>query len=182
MRSTSVTAFSPTTFQPTLPARGATGRPDVAVRVGCYFNPRSPHGERRTRRYSLFPPPCHFNPRSPHGERHLLVNGLWHDQIFQPTLPARGATCRALVTRFVLHAFQPTLPARGATSQPLRRFQRGNHFNPRSPHGERHVHGHHLLFFCHFNPRSPHGERRWCGGRNRVSGDISTHAPRTGSD
>ena len=55
-------------FQPTLPARGAT-----LCRLSCLlklvnFNPRSPHGERRAgqRRYSQG---ADFNPRSPHGER-----------------------------------------------------------------------------------------------------------------
>ena len=33
-----------------------------------------------------------------------------------------------------------------------------------------------------FNPRSPHGERRHLRGRAIVVRDISTHAPRTGSD
>ena len=33
-----------------------------------YFNPRSPHGERRNRRHHSRPPQ-NFNPRSPHGER-----------------------------------------------------------------------------------------------------------------
>ena len=55
------------TFQPTLPARGATPR-KAENGHGKDFNPRSPHGERHSksrdggmRRY--------FNPRSPHGER-----------------------------------------------------------------------------------------------------------------
>ena len=77
-------------FQSTLPARGATqGRRRAreglqisihAPRTGSdaerwpllsglqYFNPRSPHGERRNRRHHSRPPQ-NFNPRSPHGER-----------------------------------------------------------------------------------------------------------------
>ena len=34
----------------------------------------------------------------------------------------------------------------------------------------------------HFNPRSPHGERHDADGREIERNDISTHAPRTGSD
>ena len=56
--------------------------------------------------------------------------------IFQPTLPARGATYMCLYGRS-LSAFQPTLPARGATTQPGRTLRHLIHFNPRSPHGER---------------------------------------------
>ena len=56
------------------------------------------------------------------------------------------------------------------------------HFNPRSPHGERHQCELLGLFAGDFNPRSPHGERlrpTW-GVLDELH--ISTHAPRTGSD
>ena len=123
--------------------------------------------------------------------------------------------------------FQPTLPARGATSVRLSTMQASSNFNPRSPHGERHelftiVFSDMLISThaprtgsdgsgnprhqcaSHFNPRSPHGERpRKAHGiayrvtfqptlpaRGATSGRrfvhihqaISTHAPRTGSD
>ena len=58
------------TFQSTLPARGATRAYGEA---GCGvqdFNPRSPHGERLTRRAASRKSGSYFNPRSPHGERH----------------------------------------------------------------------------------------------------------------
>ena len=58
-----------TTFQSTLPARGAT---------------RTPR--------SGWPPPCNFNPRSPHGERRYRRAWRRRVQAFQSTLPARGAT------------------------------------------------------------------------------------------
>ena len=101
--------------------------------------------------------------------------------------------------------FQPTLPARGATPILLRKKVCKNHFNPRSPHGERldfqrsaHIRCHISTHaprtgsddgapnvrpdLLHFNPRSPHGERHGCGGCGSKKPDISTHAPRTGSD
>ena len=56
-------------FQSTLPARGATSCSRRASAPPCYFNPRSPHGERPTRRALHAGIPQHFNPRSPHGER-----------------------------------------------------------------------------------------------------------------
>ena len=55
--------------------------------------------------------------------------------------------------------FQSTLPARGATASAA------------------HPHSH-----INFNPRSPHGERLAQRLHRRVVGDISIHAPRTGSD
>ena len=79
-------------FQSTLPARGATSFPtpglsDVAISIHAPrtgsdkgprsdggadddFNPRSPHGERPTRRTATHKRRHDFNPRSPHGERH----------------------------------------------------------------------------------------------------------------
>ena len=83
--------FTPVPFQPTLPARGATDEEEETRILKPHFNPRSPHGERLTRAFQF----CK-----------VLQ--------FQPTLPARGATIsssRALR----LQTFQPTLPARGAT-------------------------------------------------------------------
>ena len=56
-------------FQSTLPARGATRTPRSGWPPPCNFNPRSPHGERRTATIARLRPREHFNPRSPHGER-----------------------------------------------------------------------------------------------------------------
>ena len=100
--------------------------------------------------------------------------------------------------------FQSTLPARGATGLRLVCNNKGRHFNPRSPHGERRDLQSSRLSVDNFNPRSPHGERRsyrfFCLGKNRFqstlpargatwrfahvanSDNISIHAPRTGSD
>ena len=59
-----------TSFQSTLPARGATSSASRSAFSSSNFNPRSPHGERRTG--------CHARTRQ--------------RRIFQSTLPARGAT------------------------------------------------------------------------------------------
>ena len=84
-------------FQSTLPARGATFAAAFQPRAGnisihaprtgsdrgtaavrrrlIYFNPRSPHGERRRGRFC-----CqhsrYFNPRSPHGERRQYLQSV----------------------------------------------------------------------------------------------------------
>ena len=145
-------------FQSTLPARGATRAAQHqqkcnlisihAPRTGsdcsgksahlpcCDFNPRSPHGERRTRFICSLPTqtisihaprtgsdpctkgggadPAHFNPRSPHGERHGACAVADTIKRFQSTLPARGATGHWVLTASTKQ-FQSTLPARGAT-------------------------------------------------------------------
>ena len=56
------------------------------------------------------------------------------------------------------------------------------HFNPRSPHGERLRADRLASASIHFNPRSPHGERRARANGILIVLCISIHAPRTGSD
>ena len=126
-----------------------------------HFNPRSPHGERQSTTLLFLEEADHFNPRSPHGERQDYVDEQDAKlEEFQPTLPARGATWANYWYDKLQNIFQPTLPARGATCWHAGTGQPENDFNPRSPHGERHVR-------C--KPE-------------RLCARISTHAPRTGSD
>ena len=123
-----------------------------------HFNPRSPHGERR-HLYGDLSRLWHFNPRSPHGERRDGSSLSIIDFVFQPTLPARGATKMTTGLRASTFEFQPTLPARGATWRSIyadviptisthaprtgsdggvpERHRAPLNFNPRSPHGER---------------------------------------------
>ena len=123
-----------------------------------------------------------FNPRSPHGERRPAVQCDICGAVFQPTLPARGATNSQTGTfgNITISTHAPRtgsdLPARSSQSFP-------RDFNPRSPHGERHK-------FCprqRLNPRaiSTHAPRTGSDGGYIVKNlcmEISTHAPRTGSD
>ena len=144
-----------------------------------------------------------FNPRSPHGERPHKPGGGAATTRFQPTLPARGATCtapghprggdisthapRTGSDRTATHKrrrerFQPTLPARGATVFHALLEETLGDFNPRSPHGERPLPRVSRRRRFSFQPTLPaRGATRVhrpCGRR----GEISTHAPRTGSD
>ena len=146
------------TFQPTLPARGATAKAadvsrasmisthaprtgsDSITICGWEFTGISTHAPRTgsdrgtVRNYII----CgYFNPRSPHGERRR-----WRIPPAQPEV----------------------------------------HFNPRSPHGERHERRAYCHWALHFNPRSPHGERPCVLPYSLRCLPISTHAPRTGSD
>ena len=92
LRIRTASCCSTATFQPTLPARGATPRPGAPGRWPWHFNPRSPRGERPWRRGNSPAGRPDFNPRSPRGERPVpgLTGGSTF--VFQPTLPARGAT------------------------------------------------------------------------------------------
>ena len=125
------------TFQPTLPARGATTIFTRQIRIICHFNPRSPHGERRRtwEEWTRLQAISTHAPRT--GSDSSSASLLPARTSFQPTLPARGATAAEIIECFKLpistHAprtgsdceaqeqnnqiggFQPTLPARGAT-------------------------------------------------------------------
>ena len=83
------------------------------------FNPRSPHGERHGKAV-VYEYDDDFNPRSPHGERLPPLDEVKGFLVFQPTLPARGATRRLWYGYSATTIFQPTLPARGATSATTR--------------------------------------------------------------
>ena len=74
------------------PRTGSDGTSNAALSVSADFNPRSPHGERRTPHGEEGRKCHHFNPRSPHGERLYMCLYGRSLSAFQPTLPARGAT------------------------------------------------------------------------------------------
>ena len=187
------------------PRTGSDRTPCSSPATRPYFNPRSPHGERRATTSSGF---CwsNFNPRSPHGERPCPFRACARLDLFQSTLPARGATCRAKFASQSRSRFQSTLPARGATTRgcrkPVRRVDISIHA-PRT--GSDGPPGRTTALRSDFNPRSPHGERpernavgggkeclfqstlpargaTKCEPRGLADRVISIHAPRTGSD
>ena len=84
----------------------------LMVSVSLYFNPRSPHGERR-KMCLRGGQVVNFNPRSPHGERPLSFLRRVDADDFNPRSPHGERRCR--------------LSAHPAQAD----------FNPRSPHGER---------------------------------------------
>ena len=173
--------YSCSSFQSTLPARGATSARVTGLPLVADFNPRSPHGERlelakaqiATEEISIHAPRT--------GSDEVTAWQMQEFTSFQSTLPARGAT--GLRTTWTMRCrFQSTLPARGATpmrvrdrrmvcisihaprtgsdSHSLCTIRARRHFNPRSPHGERHDGRRRTSAAAKdFNPRSPHGER-----------------------
>ena len=146
-------------FQSTLPARGATEPESCGRCIRGYFNPRSPHGERRN-----------ADPLHP------------GDVEFQSTLPARGATRHGFQLPRTL-AFQSTLPARGATNAFSNYWDSTRKFQSTLPaRGATSTASDTAHASTHFNPRSPHGERRGAEVCPAPAADISIHAPRTGSD
>ena len=146
-------------FQSTLPARGATGarwRSTMAVVISTHA-PRTGSDVENAIYYKGYPD---FNPRSPHGERPQASRADRDCHPISTHAPRTGSDPDFCVNKFQVVRFQPTLPARGATCTCRTRLPSPWHFNPRSPHGERHA------------------RRNNCHSRQL----ISTHAPRTGSD
>ena len=122
-------------FQSTLPARGATSvcwRCPTCKRISIHA-PRTGSDNRQHHKTFLS---GDFNPRSPHGERRSTTLHGWRSNPFQSTLPARGATFPRLQSRasrrISIHA-----PRTGSDDRQERDHPDGRHFNPRSPHGER---------------------------------------------
>ena len=145
-------------FQSTLPARGATCATGYTNFSRPYFNPRSPHGERRYCR-----------------ERNVSCNR------FQSTLPARGATPEiAMIVNYMV--FQSTLPARGATPAPAR-TQAIVQISIHAPRTGSDPICYTVADFCRISIHAPRTGSDTGPARRRVRHDnISIHAPRTGSD
>ena len=101
-------------FQSTLPARGATSPEAHCPCCRPHFNPRSPHGERRT-----------FE---------LVAGSSGGISIHAPRTGSDQSSCGIVLRQQI---FQSTLPARGATHCQQKQYLRTDNFNPRSPHGER---------------------------------------------
>ena len=170
-----------------------------------HFNPRSPHGERRASASRATRRSSHFNPRSPHGERPTRIARYCCAELFQSTLPARGATTEFLSAprdgEISIHA-----PRTGSDHGQLALDAGGVNFNPRSPHGERHTGPHStnknaISFqstlpargatvqayrdapeYIQFQSTLPARGATFLLLRRRVCLPISIHAPRTGSD
>ena len=214
----------PRRFQSTLPLRGATGDlgHSAAVHVisihaplagsdltslkayagVCYFNPRSPCGERLD--FGL-PPDAdpefqstlplrgatkssmtlctaidYFNPRSPCGERRADWRVGYGIPVFQSTLPLRGATSMLPLWGGIV-VFQSTLPLRGATAIDIHRvafIEISIHAplagsDPRR-RGPR-------TGPAHFNPRSPCGERPMPSSVSTISSKFQSTLPLRGA-
>ena len=122
-----------------------------------------------------------FNPRSPRGERPARVAALEQAAVFQPALPARGATRISLRIFVVLRVFQPALPARGATVFCMT-LEAYLHISTRAPREGSDHRVKRRFFYFNISTRAPRkGSDAGLVAFEDV-GRISTHAPRKGSD
>ena len=173
--------LSPTQFQSTLPARGATlARTKPGADVG-YFNPRSPHGERRRIATSFCATADNFNPRSPHGERH--TNNVRLPRLLDNFNPRSPHGERQQEKELKQHGLRISIHAPRTGSDRGRRGipPRPRHFNPRSPHGERLSSVYAIRTMLDFNPRSPHGERLLENAKKELAKKFQSTLPARGA-
>ena len=151
--------LSPTQFQSTLPARGATLLMPFTAMLAIFQSTLPARGATACEAVQVAAM-CVFQSTLPARGATLLMPFTAMLAIFQSTLPARGATACEAVQVAAMCVFQSTLPARGATRKLLATLSARSHFNPRSPHRERRYRAKTTAArMKHFNPRSPHGER-----------------------
>ena len=148
-----------TGFQSTLPSRGATRGKHPGVLPEVHFNPRSPRGERlHTQNQGIIQGVFQSTlpSRGATSTFQSSRTGLRQISIHAPLAgsdrrvvrfrlfvgisihaPLAGSDTRGLVEAVTTNTFQSTLPSRGATLPALRHHNICQHFNPRSPRGER---------------------------------------------
>ena len=126
---------SPFIFQSTLPMRGATTSTRQRIISTPDFNPHSPCGERpASDLLSLLQ--VNFNPHSPCGERPAFGFKICRFIDFNPHSPC-GERLISLIFLMTQNLFQSTLPMRGATTASDLLSLLQVNFNPHSPCGER---------------------------------------------
>ena len=131
-----ISTASPSIFQSTPPARGATIQNHM--RSGFfYISIHAPREGGDRDPVNLHRPPSDFNPRPPRGGRRFRTICGQGFFIFQSTPPARGATPRppdveTLSPKISIHA-----PREGGDLVFLEIFHSSTDFNPRPPRGGR---------------------------------------------
>ena len=164
-------------FQSTLPARGATRGQQSAGLLVHYFNPRSPHGERR---FSRFLPrfaviiSIHA-PRT--GSDHPALRRASESLPISIHAPRTGSDHPALRRASESLPISIHAPRTGSDDGSRRHFEKRGNFNPRSPHGERRIAWNSKTARSYFNPRSPHGERRWNCSKRRYTSHFNPRSP-----
>ena len=169
-----------------------------------YFNPRSPHGERRQNgeevmrwwlfqstlpargatlvTYKLIPwIKSNFNPRSPHGERQHAVGGRLMANRISIHAPRTGSDTANTGQTVRTSAFQSTLPARGATEEKTLLDWNGIFQSTLPARGATRA-ASRRLSGQQFQSTLPARGATAAASSACHSDKISIHAPRTGSD
>ena len=111
----------------------------------------------------------------------LLLVRLLADLIFQSTLPAWGATIKAIGVIGELY-ISIHAPRMGSDILSTGNSSPERYFNPRSPHGERHFTSSYPAVMLSISIHAPRMGSDTLGAKRYMLDDISIHAPRMGSD
>ena len=175
-----VRSWRSSTFQSTLPLRGATqdvGSQEFPIWISIHAPLTGSDGLHLGGIRVL----SHFNPRSPYGERPPASLILHQARRFQSTLPLRGATTFDLAST-PSAGFQSTLPLRGATSiRALTFSSRAISIHAPLTGSDRYSPSQWRPFKGFQSTLPLRGATICLGGRNPGI-PISIHAPLTGSD
>ena len=126
--------------------------------------------------------PCtYFNPRSPHRERRCHAAYRQLQMKFQSTLPSQGAT-NAIAESSNTSAISIHAPLTGSDYQRCHKMDKRNYFNPRSPHRERQTPPDGLAPSLTISIHAPLTGSDDVENAESISFGISIHAPLTGSD
>ena len=166
-------------FQSTLPARGATTKSSATGRCEAFQSTLPARGATTPRKTLL--QTRYFNPRSPHGERRLRQYRAQNRQRISIHAPRTGSD-KMIFAGMCLAIFQSTLPARGATGSHQAAESQQDDFNPRSPHGERQIPVYNARREAVFQSTLPARGATLLVPPDTRRAPISIHAPRTGSD
>ena len=150
------------TFQPTLPARGATPVNRVVFAIYA-FQPTLPArgATQITMRQATTRAISTHAPRT--GSDLAETLKAEYNPIISTHAPRTGSDIKC-ERRYPIEGGISTHAPRTGSDQECRSDGQGtNDFNPRSPHGERPQQQSVSLPTTYFNPRSPHGERRVSG-------------------
>ena len=123
------------------------------------------------------PSSCYFNPRSPCGERPLSTMSILWDTRISIHAPRVGSDVRSFrvdsCNGISIHA-----PRVGSDPDESNLFRFQGDFNPRSPCGERPICSSVIPRFTrYFNPRSPCGERLTVGSAFHPGTDFNPRSP-----
>ena len=187
------------------PRTGSDAPINPGRRFATYFNPRSPHGERRGGDASwpqsspsfqptlpargatstvrtLTSTSTHFNPRSPHGERHKVTRSNPATELISTHAPRTGSDRRRQLPPHIRVHISTHAPRTGSDCRRIPAPTRRRYFNPRSPHGERPPKTSGGFEERQFQPTLPARGATFRFVTFHQHKRISTHAPRTGSD
>ena len=169
-------------FQSSLPVRGAT-QPRMNAALPSSISILAPRAgsdhlcTQRCTRHELY-----FNPRSPCGERQ---GGLNHSALYDHIsilAPRAGSDRIAERQHLRARVFQSSLPVRGATVCVGTGRHCTNHFNPRSPCGERLADVEQIETELRISILAPRAGSDYASAQAQPYRDISILAPRAGSD